>query len=73
MRRDNPIVIFAESICGVGVPSLELGAAKAQRARKEERYRICVLYIRNLLKLVLMCAPSSCDGYHGSLHQGRTY
>lgn len=35
MRHDNTKVIFEESICGV--PSLELGAANAQRARKDFR------------------------------------
>lgn len=47
MSRDNAVVMFDKRISGVGMPSLELGAAKALRARKEGH---TVPYFRYSLK-----------------------
>lgn len=65
MSRDNAIVMFDKNISGVAMPSLELGAAKSLRARKEER---TVPYFRYSLKdsNYEVCANSLRLVYEGS-------
>lgn len=65
MSRDNVVVMFDKNISGVAMPSLELGAAKALRARKEER---TVPYFRYSLKdsNYEVCANSLRLVYEGS-------
>lgn len=65
MSRDNAIAMFDKSISGAGMPSLELGTAKALRARKEGR---TVPYFRYSLKdsNFEMCANSFRFVHEGS-------